>query len=105
MHSPFKAMLGKLGNGYQIYCTTYKKHAMATHHRGTGCPVDSDINLHIDNVEGINTGLANDNEITSGLDTTVAMGGPEAEGHPDELTPSNQAKLMALMREINDLCQ
>ena len=72
---------------------------MATHHRCAGCPVDSDINLHIDHIEGINTGLADDNESTSGSDTTVALGGPEADGHPDEPTPSNQAKLMALMRE------
>ena len=33
----------------------------------------------------------------------VALGGPEAEGHPNELIPSSQAKLTALMREINDL--
>ena len=78
---------------------------MATCHRGAGCPVDSDSNLHIDDIIGINTGLANNNESTRGLDTTVALGGPEAKDHPYELTPSNQAKLMALMREINDLCQ
>ena len=78
---------------------------MATHHRGIGCPVGSGINLHIDNIEGINTGLANDNESTSGSDTTVVLGEPEAEDHPDELTPGNQAKLIALTGEINDLCQ
>ena len=77
---------------------------MATHHGGTGCPVDSDIDLHTDDLEGINTGLANDNESTSGSDTTVSLGGPEAYDNPDELTSSNQAKLMSLMREINDLC-
>ena len=63
---------------------------MATHLGGAGHPVDSDINLHIDNTEGINTDLANGNESTSGSDTTVALGGPEVEGHPNELTPSNQ---------------
>ena len=36
--------------------------------------------------------------------STVALGGPEAEGHPNDLI-LNQTKLTALMREINDLCQ
>ena len=78
---------------------------MATHHRGTGHSIDRDINLHIEDAEGINTGLDNDNESTSGSDTTVVLEEPEAEGHPDKLIPSNQAKLTALTREINDLCQ
>ena len=52
-------MLGKLGNKYQAYCTTYKPHTMATHHRGAGHPVDSDIDLHIEDTEGINTSLVN----------------------------------------------
>ena len=44
-----------------------------------------------------------DNESTNGSDTTTTLGGPEAEGHTDELIPSNQAKLPVFMREINDL--
>ena len=76
---------------------------MATHHRGTGCPIDRDIDLHVEDAE--TTGLDNDNESISGLDTTIALGGPEAECHPDELIPSNQVKLTAFMREMNDLCQ
>ena len=68
-------MLGKLRNRYQAYYTTYKTHAIATHHRGTGHPIDSDINLHIKDTGGI-TGLVNNNESTKGLDTTVALGGP-----------------------------
>ena len=102
--SLFRTVLGKLRNRYQAYCTTYKTHAMATHHRGTGCPLDSDINLHIEDTEGI-TGLVDDNESTSGSDTTVALGGPETDGHPDEIMPTNQVKLRALTREINDLHQ
>ena len=31
------------------------------------------------------TGIDNDNESTNGLDTTVALGGPEAEGDLDDL--------------------
>ena len=61
------------------------------------------IHLHVEDPE--TTGLENDNESISGMDTTNALGGPEAEGHPDEVIPSNQAKLTALTREINDLCQ
>ena len=57
-------MLGKIRDRYQAYCTMYKMHATATHHRGAGCPIDRDINLHVDDVVGINTGLDNDNEST-----------------------------------------
>ena len=98
-------MLQEIRYKYQMYFTTYKKHSMATHHGGAGHPIDGDLDLHIDDAEGINTGLANDNESTSGSDTIVALGRPKVEGHPDESTPSNQAKLMALMREINYLHQ
>ena len=83
----------------------YKTHAMATHHGGTGCPVDRDMDLHIEEAEGIDTGPDNYNKSTSGSDTTIAFGGSKAGGHPNKLIPSNQAKLTALMRTINDLCQ
>ena len=80
-------------------------HTMASCCGGTGCPVDRDINLHIEDMEGINTGPDNYNESTSGSDSTVPFGGSEVDGHPSKLINSNQAKLMALMREIHDLCQ
>ena len=60
----------------------YKMHAMATHHGGAECPVDRDINLHIEDTEGINRGPENDNDSTSGSDTTIAFGGSEADVHP-----------------------
>ena len=63
------------------------------------------VNLHIEDTEVINTGPNNNNESTSGSDTTVAFGGSEADGCPSKLIPSNQAKLTALMREIHNLCQ
>ena len=50
---------------------------MATPHRGAACPIDRDINLHIEDAEL--KGLENDNENTSGSDTTIALGRPEAE--------------------------
>ena len=78
---------------------------MAIHHGDVGCPVDRDIDLHIEDIEDINRGPDNDNESTSGSDTTIAFGGSEAGGHPNELIPRNQAKLTALMREIHNLHQ
>ena len=83
----------------------YKTHAMPTCHGGAGCPVDRVINLHIEDLEGINTGLDNDKESTSGSDTTIALGGSETDSHPDELIPSYNAKLTALTRAINDIHQ
>ena len=35
-------MFNKLRDTYQAYCNTYKTHAMTTHHRDTGQPLDSD---------------------------------------------------------------
>ena len=96
-------MLWKIRDMYQADCTMYKTHAMATCHGGAGCPLDRDINLHVEDSE--TTGLENDSESTSGLDATVAVGGPEVECHPDDLIHSNQAKLRALMRDINDIMQ
>ena len=78
-------------------------HTMATHHRGIGCPIDRDIDLHV--VDAETTGLDNDNESISGSDTIIALGGPEEEGYSNELILSDQAMLTALMREINDLWQ
>ena len=94
-------MLRKISDTYQAYCTMYKTHTMATH-GGAGHPLDRDIDLHIEDSE--TTGLENDNERTSGSDATGVLGGPEAEGHPDDLI-HNQAKLMALTKEINDFHQ
>ena len=96
-------MVGKIRDKYQAYCTMYKTHIMATCHRGTGCPLDRDINLNAEDFEA--THIDNDNESTHGFNATIALGGPEAEGHPSDPIYSNQDKLIALMREINDLCQ
>ena len=103
MHSPLKTALGKIEDRYQNYCTAYEMHVMAICHRGTGCPIDRDTNLQVEDTE--TTDLDNDNKSTSGSGTTINLGGPETEGHPNDLIPSNQAKLTALTREINDLCQ
>ena len=75
---------------------------MASCHRGTGHPIKRG-DLHIEDPEA--TGFDNDNDCISGLDATIALGGLEAEDKTNELLPSNQTKLMELMRDINDLCQ
>ena len=76
-------------------------HAMATHHGCAGHPLNRDIDLCTEDPEPANI----DNESTHSSDATVALGGPEAEGHPKDPVYSNYNKLMALMREINNLCQ
>ena len=43
--SPLKTVFGKIGDTYQAYCNTYKTHAMATHHGGSGSPLDRDIDV------------------------------------------------------------
>ena len=45
-HSPFKTVLNKLGDSFQTYVNTYKIHAMATHHRGTGQTLERDPTPH-----------------------------------------------------------
>ena len=55
LHSPLKTVFKKLGDTYQAYCNTYKTHAMATCHRGTGQPLDRDITPH-----GQDTDIQND---------------------------------------------
>ena len=100
-HSPLKIGLGKIGDRYQTYCTTYKMHAIATCHGGAGCPLDRGIDIHAED-----QGHADiDNENIYSSNATVALGGPEAEGHPKDPVCNNHNRLTALTREINDLCQ
>ena len=76
---------------------------MVTNHGGAGHPIARDVDLHVEDPEA--TGIDNNNDSMSGSDATVALGGLEVEGNPSELLPSNQAKLTALIQEINKLCQ
>ena len=39
-------MLNRLGDTYQAYCNTYKTHAMATHHGGSGQLLDKNATLN-----------------------------------------------------------
>ena len=101
LHSPLKTILGKIGDQYQAYCTRYKMHAMATHHRGTGCPLARGLNILTEDPEhaDINNGS------THRSDATVALGGLDAVGHPEDPVYNNQDRLTSLMREISDLYQ
>ena len=100
-HSSLKTVLGKFGDQCQAYCTTYKMHAMATHHGGAGCPLDRGLDILTDDPEHADI----DNDSTHSLDATVALGGPEAVGHPEDSVYDDQDRLTALTREINNLCQ
>ena len=45
------------------------------------------------------------NDSTYSSDATVALGGPDAVGHPEDPVYNNQDRLTALTRDKNDLCQ
>ena len=100
-HSPLKTVLGKIGDWYQAYCTTYKIHTMATHHRHAGCPLNRGLEILTDDTEHVNI----DNDSTNSSDATVALKDPEAIGHPKDPAYENQDRLTALTREINNLHQ
>ena len=76
-------------------------HAMATHHRGTECPLNRDIDLNRENPETTDTEI----ESTHDFDPMVALTKPEEAGHPKDPEYNNHAKLMTLTREIDDICQ
>ena len=101
LHSPLKTVLRKIRDQYQAYCTTCKTHAMATCHGGTGCPLNRGLYGLTENPEHADI----DNDSTHSSDATVALGGPEAVGHPEGQVHSDQDRLAVLTREINDLCQ
>ena len=93
-HSLLKTALGSIRDWYQAYCTTYKTHTMATCHRGVGHPLDRSLDILTEDPE--HTDINNDS--THSSDATVAPGGPEAVGHPEDPVYNNQDGLMALTR-------
>ena len=86
--SPLKTVLNRLGDTYQAYCNTYKTHAMATHHRGSGQPLDRD---------AMPNGKDSDVDIPYDYhhEDTSDFGNVEQEFH---------ANLATLTRESDDLC-
>ena len=87
---PLKTVFGKIGDTYQASCHTYKTHAMATHHGGSGQHSDRGINAHkttdaetehAQEFHHINTSDFQDSE------------------------PNNPTRLTAITRKLDDLCQ
>ena len=67
-------------------------HAIATHQGGAGHPLDRGIDIQAQDPE-----LADiDNESTHSSNATVALGGPEADGHPKDHVYNYHNKLTAL---------
>ena len=92
--SPLKTVFEKLGDIYQAYCKTYKTHAMATHHGGSGQPLDRDIDKTREVHETTDTDLENTQDFHP-VDTDCF----------DNLQYNNPPKLTALTREVDDLHQ
>ena len=61
MCSPLKTVLGKSEIDTKHNAVHIKHTLQLPAHTGIQCPVDSDIDLYIEKVEGINTGPDNDN--------------------------------------------
>ena len=82
-------------------CTTYKTHTMATCMEAQAAPWNRVLDILTEDPEHTDI----NNNSTHSSDATVALGGPEAIGHPEDPVYNNQDRLTALMREINDLHQ
>ena len=89
-HSPLKAVFDKIGDTYQAYCHTYKTHAMATCHGGSGQHLDRGINSH----KTIDAEIKHAQEFHH-INTNDF----------EDSETNNPAKLTAITRELDDLHQ
>ena len=92
--SPLKTVFGKIGDTYQTYCNTYKPHTMATHHGGLEKPLDREVNVTRDAHDAADTDI----EDTQDFQYVEAV-------NFVDLEHSNSARLTAITRELDDLCQ
>ena len=92
LHSPLKTVFGKLGDTYQAYCNTYKIHAMATHHGGSGQPLDRDVDITREAHKTTDTDIENTQDFH-----------PVETDHFEDLQHNSPMKLTALTRELDDL--
>ena len=76
-----------------------KRHTMAAHERGAGCPLDRGLDMLTEDPEQAYI----DNNSTHSLDAIVALGGPGAVGHPEDQVYNKANRLTVFTREINDL--
>ena len=92
--SLLKTVLGRLGDTYQAYCKTYKTHAMATHHGGSGQSLDRVTDMP--------------REEQPVMDTDVEL---QQDFHPEDtvkfenLDYNNPNRLHAITRELDDFHQ
>ena len=93
-YSTLKTVLGRIGDTYKAYCNTYITHAMATHHGGSGQPLDTVTNIT--------------REEQPVVDTDVEV---QQDFHPKDtaqfevLEHYNPTRLTAITRELDDLHQ
>ena len=93
-HSPLKTVFGKIGDTYQAYCNTYKTHTMATHHGGSGSPLDRDIDVTRESQTTADTNVEDPKDFHP-VETDLF----------DNPGYNNPTKVTALIRELDDLCQ
>ena len=92
--SLLKTVLGRLGDTYQAYCNTYKTHTKATHHGGSGQPLDRVTDMS--------------REEQPVMDTNVEL---QQDFHPEDtdqfenLEHKNPNRLHVITRELDDLHQ
>ena len=94
LHSPLKTVLGRIGDTYKAYCNTYKTHAMATCHGGSGQPLDRVTNMTREEqpVVEINVEVQQDFHLEDSAQFEV-------------LEHDNPVRLTAITRELDDLHQ
>ena len=89
--SPLKTVFGKIGDTYQAYCNTYKTHTMATHHGGSGQPLDRDISVAREAHKTADIDIEDTQDFHT-IDTD----------HFEDLEHNNPARLTAITRELDD---
>ena len=99
-HSPLKLYLGRLETNIQLIAPCIK----CTPWPSTMEVQDAPLTEALISMQKIQNPHI-DNDSTNHSNATVTLGGPEAEGHPKDPVYSTHNKLMALMREINNLHQ
>ena len=94
LHSPFKTVLGRIGDTYQTYCNTYKTLTMVTQHGGSGQPLDRDTDIT--------------REEQPIVDTNIEV---QQDFHPENTAPfedvehTNPTRLTFITRELDNLHQ
>ena len=74
---------------------------MATHHGGSGSPLDRDIDMTRETQKTTDINI----EDTQDFNTAVTLNEPEEIDHFEDLKYNHPTKLTALTREIDDLHQ